>query len=169
MSGPPERLRIVDADASDLPAMVAIYNEVLASSSAIFSDQPVTAAEMSARLDARRASGLPTIVAREAERVVGYASYGEFRPWPGYRSTVEHSVYVVAERRRGGVGRMLMVDLIRRARRAGLHAMIGAIDAENTPSLILHEGLGFRRVGLLPEVARKFDRWLDLALLQLML
>lgn len=169
MSGAPDALQVLDADASDVAPIVEIYNEVLATSTAIFSDEPVTAADMGARLAARRARGFPTIVAREGARVLGYASYGDFRAWPGYRTTVEHSVYVSAERRRGGVGTLLMGELIARARRAQMHVMIGGIDAENAPSLLLHERLGFERVGLLPQVARKFDRWLDLVLMQLML
>lgn len=160
---------IVEADTRDVAAMVAIYNEVLATSTAIFSDEPVSVVEMRARVTARSERGFPTLMAREGERLLGYATYGEFRPWPGYRTTVEHSVYVAADSRRAGVGTMLMAELIARARAAGMHAMIGAIDADNEASLRMHELLGFERVGLMPEVARKFGRWLDLALMQLML
>jgi phosphinothricin acetyltransferase len=169
VSGAAERLRIADADVADVPAIVSIYNDVLATSTAIFSDEPVTVADMSARLAARRERGYATIVARKGERVLGYASFGEFRSWPGYRTTVEHSVYVDASRRRAGVGMLLMGELIKRAAGAGMHAMVGGIDADNGASLALHERLGFERVALLPEVARKFDRWLDLVLVQLML
>ena len=149
--------------------MAAIYNEVLATSTAIFSDEPIAEEDLRARVQARAALGLVTLVAIDGERVLGYAGYGEFRAWPGYRTTVEHSVYVAADSRRGGLGRALMEELIERAREGGLHAMVGAIDAANEPSLRLHEQLGFVRVGLMPEVARKFERWLDLALVQLTL
>jgi phosphinothricin acetyltransferase len=162
-------VRVADAHAADAGSMVAIYNEVLATSTAIFSDQPLSEQEMRARLLARRERGHPTIVARSEGRVLGYASYGEFRPWPGYRTTVEHSVYVLADRRRAGVGTLLMRALIERAGHAGIHVMIGGIDADNTASLLMHERLGFERVALLGEVARKFDRWLDLVLVQLTL
>jgi L-amino acid N-acyltransferase YncA len=168
MSGP-GAARIVAARPGDVAAMAAIYNEVLAASTAIFSDEPITEAEMRARVDARAARGFVTLVALDGERVLGYAGYGEFRSWPGYRTTVEHSVYVAADSRRAGLGRALMDELIGSARAGGMHVMVGAIDAANEASLRLHERLGFVRVGLMPEVARKFDRWLDLALLQLTL
>jgi phosphinothricin acetyltransferase len=149
--------------------MAAIYNEVLATSTAIFSDEPISEADMRERVRARAARGFTTLVALDEERVLGYAGYGEFRSWPGYRTTVEHSVYVAAGCRRAGLGSSLMLELIASARAGGMHAMVGAIDAANEPSLQLHERLGFVRVGLMPEVARKFERWLDLALMQLTL
>jgi len=108
---------------------------------------------------------------REAHtrRVVGVATYGDFRDSvqrEGYRFTVEHTVHV-DERTRGlGVGRALMEALVARAQAAGLHAMIGAVDGENHESIAFHERLGFAEVGRLPEVGRKFDRWLDLVLMQ---
>ena len=109
----------------------------------------------------------PVVVARDGPgTVLGFASYGDFRPWPGYRSSVEHSVHVAAGHRRRGVGRRLVEELVERARRDGKHVMIAGIDRENDASLRLHEQLGFREVGRLPEVARKFDRWVDLVLLQ---
>ncbi len=160
---------IHDATHADLPAILAIYNDVIATSTAVFSDQPVTLERQREWLDGRRAAGYPVIVARRAGDVVGFASYGDFRPWPGYRHTVEHSVYVAAGRRGDGIGRRLVEELLERARRAGKHVVIAGIDAQNDASLRMHEALGFRAVGHLPEVARKFDRWLDLVFLQLVL
>jgi phosphinothricin acetyltransferase len=98
--------------------------------------------------------------------VLGFASYGPFRTWPGYRSTVEHSVHVAAGRRRQGIGRRLVEELLDRAGRAGVHVVVAGIDADNHGSLRMHEQLGFEEVGRMPEVARKFGRWVDLALLQ---
>lgn len=101
--------------------------------------------------------------------VVGVATYGDFRDSvqrEGYRFTVEHTIHVDEHTRGLGVGRALMEALVDRARAAGLHAMIGAIDGENQESLAFHERLGFVEVGRLPEVGRKFDRWLDLVLVQ---
>jgi phosphinothricin acetyltransferase len=109
------------------------------------------------------------IVAREAAAVTGFASYGDFRPWPGYRTTVEHTVHVAAAHRRKGIGRGLVQEILARAGSAGKHVVIAGIDAENEASLRLHERLGFEQVGRMREVARKFDRWVDLALLQLTL
>jgi phosphinothricin acetyltransferase len=155
-----------DALESDLAEIVAIYNDAIVTSTAVFSDQPVTLERQREWLNARRVAGNPVIVARLDGAVAGFASYGDFRPWPGYRLTVEHSVYVLAGQRRRGVGRRLVSELLQRAREAGKHVVVAGIDAENRPSLLLHAQLGFEEVGRLPEVARKFDRWLDLVLVQ---
>jgi phosphinothricin acetyltransferase len=160
-------MRIEDASERDIPQIVAIYNDVIANSTAVFSEQPVTVEERLDWLRSRLRDSHPVIVARDDEGVVmGFASYAGFRPWSGYRSSVEHSVHVAAGHRRRGVGRRLVEELLERARRDGKHVMIAGIDCENHASIRLHEQLGFREVGRLPEIARKFDRWVDLALLQ---
>jgi phosphinothricin acetyltransferase len=160
---------IDDAMEADVPEIAAIYNDVIATSTAVFSEQPVTNEDRLAWLRARREREQPVIVAREAGAVVGFASYGDFRSWPGYRSTVEHSVHVAARYRRQGIGRRLVLEILARARRSGIHVLVAAIDADNHASLRLHEELGFEPVGQMPEVARKFDRWVDLVLLQITL
>jgi L-amino acid N-acyltransferase len=160
-------MQIEDATDADVPEIVVIYNDVIATSTAVFSDQPVTVESRREWLRAHRARGQPVIVARVDGAVVGFASYGEFRPWPGYSTTVEHSVHIAAAWRRQGIGRRLVRELLERARKDGKHVMVAGIDAENHASLRLHEQLGFRPVGRLAQVARKFDRWVDLALLQL--
>lgn len=109
------------------------------------------------------------LVLEEGAKVVGYASYGPFRAFDGYRGTVEHSVYVRTDLRGGGRGRALLSALILRARAQGLHVMVAAIEAENNASIILHQRLGFAAVGLMPQVGQKFGRWLDLLLMQLRL
>jgi phosphinothricin acetyltransferase len=110
------------------------------------------------------------VVALGADGAVeGFGSFGDFRTWPGYRTTVEHSVHVRADRRGHGIGTALLEVLIERAAGLGKHAMIAGVDAGNLASLRLHERLGFARVALLPEVARKFDRWLDLVFFELVL
>jgi len=160
---------IDDASERDLAAIVAIVNEVIAASTAIFSETPVTLEQQRGWLAERRAKGFPVLVAREGEAVVAFAGYGEFHPWPGYSTTVEHTVHVAAPWRRRGLGRALLGRLIDEARASGLHVMVGGIDAANAASLALHEQLGFSEVGRMPEIARKFDRWVDLVLLALWL
>ena len=155
-----------DADETHLPESLAIYNEVLAPSTAIFSDRPTTLDERTTWFRARRAQGYPVLVAVEGPRVLGYATFGDFRSWPGYRHTVEHSVHVAADGRGRGVGGALMAQLLPRAVALGKHVMIAGIDASNAASIRFHERLGFERVGLLREVGCKFGRWLDLAFLQ---
>ena len=151
---------------SELPAILEIYNEVLSSSTAIFTDTPVTLEERSAWWRARLAQGYPVLVAREPAGVLGFASFGDFRPWPGYRFTVEHSVHVRADGRGRGAGSALVRALIGRAAALGKHVMVGGVDASNAASIRFHERLGFEKAGELREVGYKFGRWLDLVFLQ---
>jgi L-amino acid N-acyltransferase len=158
---------VCDARGEHLPGILAIYNDVIATSAAVFSDEQVTLEDRARWLDARRAQGYPVLVALDGDReAVGFGSFGDFRAWPGYRTTVEHSVHVRTDRRGRGTGTLLIAALIERAAALGKHAMIAGIDAGNAGSLRLHERLGFTVVGRLPEVARNFDRWLDLVLLE---
>lgn len=159
-------VRIEDAGEADLPAIAAIYNEVLASSTAIFSHLPTTLAERRAWWGARRQQGYPVLVARDASGVAGFASFGDFRAWPGYRFTVEHTVHVRADARGRGAGTALLSALLARAATLGKHVMVGGVDASNAASIRFHERLGFVKAGLLKEVGYKFDRWLDLVFLQ---
>ena len=160
---------IRDADENDLPAILAIYNDVIATSTAIYADDPVTLADRKAWLEARRAQGYPVLVAEIGGEVAGFASFGDFRAWPGYRFTVEHSIHIHADRRGQGVGKELMLALIPRARTAGKHVLIAGVDAANEASIRFHERLGFNRVAHFHEVGFKFGRWLDLVFLELIL
>jgi phosphinothricin acetyltransferase len=117
--------------------------------------------------EAKVAGNFPVIGIEDARgQLLGFASFGAFRPHPAYKYSVEHSVYVHHEHRGQGLGRMLLNRIIEEAEAFGAHSVIGAIDAENEASLRLHESLGFARVGTLPQVGFKFGRWLDLALMQ---
>jgi phosphinothricin acetyltransferase len=159
-----------DAGDEHLPEILAIYNDVIATSTAVFSDEQVTLEDRTSWLAARRAPGYPVLVALSDDGdVIGFGSFGDFRSWPGYRTTVEHSVHVRADRRGHGTGTALVAALLDRAAALGKHAMIAGVDADNLASLRLHERLGFAVVGRLPQVARKFDRWLDLVLLERLL
>lgn len=163
-------MRIRDAIDGDVEAVLAIYNDAVAHTTAIWNERLVDAADRLAWLAARRAVGYPVLVAvDEADAVMGYASFGDWRAFDGYRHTVEHSVYVARDRRGGGIGKALMVALIERARILRKHVMVAGIEAGNVTSIRLHETLGFERVGLMREVGTKFGSWLDLAFLQLTL
>lgn len=160
---------IRDAQDFDLPEIMAIYNDAVAHTTAIWNDSPVDLANRTAWLADRRRAGYPVLVAMRDGQVAGYASFGDWRAFDGYRHTVEHSVYVRADQRGGGIGLALMAALIARARTLGKHVMVAGIEAGNESSIRLHEKLGFARTGLLPQVGMKFGRWLDLAFLQLQL
>jgi phosphinothricin acetyltransferase len=153
--------------AADLPALAAIYNDVVATSTAIYAEQPATLEERAAWFAARSAAGFPVLVAARDGGVVGFASFGEFRgAWPGYRYSVEHSVHVRADCRGRGIGPRLLEALFPPAVALGKHVMIGAIDAANAGSRRMHARLGFVEVAYLREVGRKFGRWLDLVFVQ---
>lgn len=156
-----------DAETRDLPQILAIYNDVIATSTAVYSTQPVTLAERTEWFEERRQRGFPVVVASEGDSVLGFASFGEFRgAWGGYRYSVEHTVHVRADARGKGVGSRLVAALFPIAGALGKHVMIGAVDAANEGSLRFHAHLGFERVGHFKEVGRKFDRWLDLVFVQ---
>ncbi len=151
----------------DLPAILAIYNHIVATSTAIYRDDPSTLEERAAWFAARRAAGFPVLVAERGGEVLGFATYGEFRgAFPGYRHTVEHSVHIAESGRGAGAGAALMGHLLDLAREGGVHAMLGAIDADNSGSLRFHERLGFRQCAHFHEVGRKFGRWLDLVFVE---
>jgi L-amino acid N-acyltransferase len=156
-----------DAHTGDVPAILAIHNDIVATSDAIFSEILDTLDGRREWLEARQTQGYPVLVAEVSGEVAGFASYGPFRTWPGYRDTVEHSVHVSAERRGAGVGRALLIELIDRARSGGIHVMIAGIDAANEISIALHSSLGFTTGGRLSEVGVKHGRRLDLVFMQL--
>jgi phosphinothricin acetyltransferase len=162
-------MTIDDAREEDLPAMLAIYNEVIANSTAVFSEMPVTLDDRVSWFHARTQLGYPILVARDPSGVAGYATFGDFRTWPGYRFTVEHSVHVRVDARGRGTGFQLVSALIPRAQALGKHVMIGGIDAANAASIRMHERLGFERTGHMKQVGWKFGRWLDLVFMQRML
>ncbi len=155
------------ATPADAPAIAAIYNDAVANTTAIWNEVTVDAANRVDWMVARVAGGFPVLVAEVGGQVAGYASYGPWRAFDGYRLTVEHSVYVAAGHRGQGLARALMSALIRCAREAGLHVMVAAIEAENRPSIALHESLGFGNAHTMRQVGQKFGRWLDLMVMEL--
>ena len=159
-------LQISDATEADLAGLLGIYNDVIANSTAIYSDVPVTLEERRQWWRSRTAQGYPVLAARDAHGVAGFATFGDFRAWPGYRFTVEHSVHVRANGRGQGVGTLLVQALLPRAATLGKHVMMAGVDADNAASIRFHERLGFARSGHLREVGYKFGRWLDLVFLQ---
>ncbi|MGH1356080.1 MAG: GNAT family N-acetyltransferase [Thalassovita sp.] len=156
------------ATPDDADAIAAIYNHAVQHTTAIWNDVTVDGANRKAWMQDRFAAGMPVIV-WDQNGVQGYASYGPWRAFDGYRQTVEHSVYVAPDAQGLGIGQTLMEALITQARTDGLHVMIAGIEAGNTGSIRLHERLGFIQTGAMPQVGQKFGRWLDLVFLQLAL
>lgn len=157
------------ATTEDVPGILTIFNDVVLHTTASWTYEPST---LDARLqwfDEHVQKGLPVFVADDQGTIAGWGALNTFRAPPGYNRTVEHSIYVAAERRGQGLGRELLVTLIESARELGMHAMIAGIDGENATSIRLHISLGFEQVGQLKQVGYKFERWLDLIFMQLLL
>jgi len=158
-------MKICDAEPRDVPAILEIYNWAIRETTAAWTTRQETLDDRLSWFEGRRDQDLPVLVAADADgTVLGFASYGPFRPKEGYRLTVEHTVYVDPAAQRRGIGRALLERLVEIAASRGVHMMIGAVDGDNAASIGLHEALGFKVAGRLPEVGTKFGRWLDLVL-----
>ena len=161
---------IRDAAEADLPALRDIFNDAVLNTTAIWMDNVVDLANRQAWFAARAKQGYPILVAESPTgEVVGYASFGDWRPFDGFCHTVEHSVYIRADQRGKGLGPLLLAALIERAKACDKHVMVAAIESGNAASIRLHQRLGFAITGQMPQVGRKFGRWLDLTFMQLIL
>ena len=160
-------VRVRHATTEDLPAILAIYNDAVRTTFAIWNEDETTLAERRDWYDKRLAGGYPVLVAETpGAAVAGYASYGPFRAFQGFRRSAELSIYVAAGNRGRGIGDRLMAGLVAEARRRGIHVLIGGVEAGNAASIRLHARHGFVETGRMPEVGVKFGRWLDLVFMQ---
>lgn len=155
------------ATEQDLPAMLDIYNDIIANTTAVWHYEPHTLDMRKEWFEQRRQQGFPIFVAEDEGKILGFSTYGSFRPWPGYSKTVENSVYVASDSRGKGVAKLLLPPLIAAAKQSGIHAIVAGIDAENDISIALHKKFGFVEVAHFKEVGWKFGRWLDLKFLEL--
>src|SRR5215467_7456066 len=130
---------LADATEPDLEGLLGIYNEVIANSTAVFATLPVTLDERRRWWQARTAQGYPVLIARDEHGVAAFGSFNDFRAWPGYRFTVEHTLHVRADARGRGIGTQLLRVLIERAHSLGKHVMIAGVDADNAASIRFHE------------------------------
>jgi len=153
---------------TDLVAINDIYNHYVLHSTCTYQETPESMAERQAWFR-RHGEAHPVIVAETAGQVLGWGSLSPYHPRSAYRRTVENSVYVHHEHHRRGLGSQLLAALIARSRRLGHRAIIAAIDAEQTGSIALHARFQFERVGHLKQLGFKFDRWLDVIYLELLL
>lgn len=159
-------IRVATAD--DAAFITSLLNHYIATSTCNYDVEPLDEEDRRRWLAGLGPRHVATICELDG-RAAGFGALGPFRSKAGYAHTVEHSVYVVPEMHRRGVGSAILADLIQRARALGHHAMIGGISADQEASLELHRRHGFREVGRLPEVGRKFDRWLDVVFMELLL
>lgn len=151
-------------------AILDIYNDTIAHSTAVYEYHPFDAQYIEKWFAAKRDGQYPVIGAEDDDgTLMGFASYGVFRARPGYKYSVEHSVYVQKDHRGKGVGDRLLREIIARAQAQDYHVMVGGIDAENLTSIRLHEKHGFVHAGTVRESGYKFGRWLDVAFYQLIL
>ena len=166
----PPRRPVIACSADHLPAIRAIYNEAILTSTALYEYSPRTAEVMHEWYETRRRDGIPVLgIEWEPGVLAGFATWGPFRPRAAYKYSAEHSVYVDERFRGEGVGRQLLQAIIVEARKRDLHMLIAGIDAANVASVALHSSLGFRCCGTVREAGFKFGRWLDLEFWQLIL
>jgi L-amino acid N-acyltransferase len=174
-------MRIRPAEPADLDPICAIYNTEVVESLVTFDIIPWEVAEQALWLDRHQGAhpaivavdepgtGDGTLIGAGGEPVLGFGTLSPFKEKPAYATTVENSVYVARNARRRGVGRALLVELVRLAGEHGFHAIIARTEGSNTPSIEMHLACGYETVGVEREVGRKHGRWLDVIELQLML
>jgi phosphinothricin acetyltransferase len=158
---------IACTEARHADAILAIFNEAIANSTALYDYRPRAPDTMAPWFATKRSKGFPVIGVEDDDgRLLGFASYGTFRAWPAYKYAVEHSIYIHVDHRGQGLGRLLLEALIEQARADQVHTLIGGIDAANAGSITLHTRLGFQHAGTIRQAGFKFGRWLDLAFFQ---
>ncbi len=163
-------VRLIECDRTHSAEILAIFNDAILNTTALYDYKPRTMAMMDAWFDVKAKGNYPVIGAvDDGGRLLGFATYGVFRERPAYKYTAEHSVYVDKECRGRGVGRTLLEALIARARAQDYHVLVGGIDADNAISIELHKKFGFTFCGEIREVGFKFGRWLHLVFYQLIL
>lgn len=151
------------ARAQDAQSVASIWNREIREGVSTFNSVEKSDADIMTLIADR---GAAFLVAESDGQVIGFATYSQFRGGIGYARTMEHTVYLAQQARAQGAGRALMQRLEAFARDNGVHALIAGIGGENSGGIAFHTAIGFDEVGRLPEVGRKFDRWMDLVLMQ---
>ena len=157
------------AEVSDLEEILKINNHEILHSTINYDFVAKTLKEQTEWFNQKNLAGFPVLVAIFDGEIAGFATYGTFRPKPGYRFTVEHSVYLGQNFRGKGIGTLLLSEQIKIATEAGFHTMVGGIDSSNERSYLFHQKLGFKEVARFREVGHKFGQWLDIIFMQLIL
>lgn len=153
----------------DLPAILEIVNHAILNTTAIYDYDARTLEEQQTWFEEKQTSKFPVIIAKNTNEVLGFGTFGSFRVKVGYRFTIEHSVYVTDKAIGKGIGKLILQKLIDLAKEQNYHSIIGVIDASNLGSIEFHKKFGFIEAGILKQVGYKFDKWLDVSLMQLIL
>jgi len=162
-------MNLIRCDESWSNQILEIFNRAILTSTALYEYKPRTPEFMATWFENKRRGNFPVIGLVEGEELVGFGSFGSFRPFPGYKYTVEHSVYVRAKHRGRGAGKRLLEEIIQLAREQNFHVLVGVIDSQNSVSINLHKRLGFQLAGTIHQGGFKFGRWLDVDFYQLTL
>ena len=162
-------MNIREAIEDDLPQLLSIYNDIILHTTAVYDYEPHTPEMRKQWFETKKQQGFPVYVAEQNEEILGFSSIGPFRAWAAYKYSVENSVYVASGARGKGIGKLLIPPLIEATKQLGLHTIIAGIEATNEASLRLHKRFGFEEVAHFKEVGWKFERWLDLKFLQLIM
>ncbi|MEP6615389.1 MAG: N-acetyltransferase family protein [Ginsengibacter sp.] len=162
-------IQIRKATEADLPGMLEIYNDIICNTTAVYDYEPQSISVRKNWFAVKHAAGFPVFVVEADGLVIGFGSIGPFRNWAAYKYSVENSIYVSAAHRGKGAGKLLLPYLIESASEMNMHTIIAGIDDSNTSSLRLHKSFGFEEVASFKQVGYKFNRWLNLKFLQLIL
>lgn len=162
-------IRVREAREEDIPAITEIFNDAILNTTAVYFYTPVSQKSRLEWLHAKQNDGWPVYVADEKGEVLGFSTFGPFRPWPAYLHSAEHSVYVHPERRGQGIGKLLIPPLLDSAKAMKMHTLIAGIDSTNVASQRLHQSFGFFQAAHFKQVGFKFGRWLDLLFMQKLL
>ena len=160
------KVQIVEATKADIPQILEIVNHNIVHETCIYDIEKRTLAAQLLWFENQLNQNYPVIVAKNGDKILGYASYAQYRPKVGYQFTMEHSIYIHPEFQNQGIGKVLLTELIGLATKNNVHVLIGGIDANNQSSIEFHQQFGFEIVGRMNEVGYKFDRWLDLVWMQ---
>jgi len=153
-------------EARDAEAVAAIWNPVIRDTAITFNAVEKVPDDLVRLFIQKRDSDHAFLVAEEAGKVVGFATYGQFRAGVGYARAMEHTIILAPEAWGRGLGRALIGALEEHARARDAHSLIGGVSSENAEGIAFHAALGFAEVARVPEVGWKFDRWMDLVLMQ---
>ncbi len=163
-------IRVRPARREDCPAILEIYNDAVLTTTATYDYEPRSLEHRQAWFEDHKRTGFPIYVAvNDRDEIVGWSALNRYHDRKGYRFTSENSIYIAAPNRGQGIGKLLLAPLIESARKLGLRAIIAVIDGETEASIRLHARFGFEHVGRFKKVGYKFNRWLDVVYMELLL